>query len=151
MTTLLPTETVTVRALNVRFTGAVREASVRSDRAGLSKLVGDHPKLDDHGGFSLVMNDESTSLPRNQHAEQLVQTELGLHLVEGDHFMGNVLILGPVVDGAPTVAPERVLRHAVCPECGDPVGDQDVHAGWGMCGSCVHNALRSGWEPPPAA
>lgn len=36
-----------------------------------------------------------------------------------------------------------------CSECGDVLDiPADVHASHGMCGSCVHDALRSGWEPP---
>lgn len=35
-----------------------------------------------------------------------------------------------------------------CSECGDPVRNEDPHTGWGMCASCLHDAIRSGWEPP---
>jgi len=40
-----------------------------------------------------------------------------------------------------------------CGECGEEVDPLDMHAGYGMCGSCVHNAVRSGWDPsePEAA
>lgn len=34
-----------------------------------------------------------------------------------------------------------------CKECEQEVEDTDVHAGHGMCGSCVHDATRSGWTP----
>lgn len=33
-----------------------------------------------------------------------------------------------------------------CSQCGQDIGD-DVHAGHGMCASCLHDAVRSGWEP----
>lgn len=148
MTNLLQAQPFTVTVVNVRAGGDIREAVVRTSHEGLARLVGEHPTLDDHGTFSLAMNDESTGLGRNHRAEQLVQDELGLRLPEGDHFLGNVLILGPVVDGAATDVAGHLLRHAACKECDDPIADSDVHAGSGMCGSCVHNALRSGWEPP---
>jgi hypothetical protein len=35
-----------------------------------------------------------------------------------------------------------------CSECGGDTEEGDwVHSGYGMCASCLHNALRSGWEP----
>lgn len=34
-----------------------------------------------------------------------------------------------------------------CRECGESVARDDVRAGYGMCGSCLHDALRSGWTP----
>lgn len=34
-----------------------------------------------------------------------------------------------------------------CDECGELIAVDDVHAGHGMCGSCVHDAVRSGWDP----
>lgn len=43
--------------------------------------------------------------------------------------------------GCSHVAPVR------CVECSEPIDDADVHAGYGLCGSCLHNAVRSGWEP----
>lgn len=40
-----------------------------------------------------------------------------------------------------------------CGECGEEIDPLDMHADYGMCGSCVHNAVRSGWDPsePEAA
>lgn len=32
-----------------------------------------------------------------------------------------------------------------CSQCDDVIDDTD--ADYGMCGSCLHDALRSGWEP----
>ena len=37
-----------------------------------------------------------------------------------------------------------------CSECGEPIDEAAVGfeaGGYGMCGSCLHNAVRSGWEP----
>lgn len=34
-----------------------------------------------------------------------------------------------------------------CKECGEKIEAGDVHSGYGMCGSCLHNAERSGWTP----
>lgn len=36
---------------------------------------------------------------------------------------------------------------AACSQCADVIDRDDVHAGHGMCGSCLHDARRSGWEP----
>lgn len=43
-------------------------------------------------------------------------------------------------------APET-RAHEDCLVCEEPISTQDVHAGWGMCGACLHNAMRSGWHP----
>lgn len=40
-----------------------------------------------------------------------------------------------------------LLGQPHCSECGERVDDSDPHAGYGMCGSCLHDALRSGWTP----
>lgn len=37
-----------------------------------------------------------------------------------------------------------------CPGCGEPIADDDTWAGHGMCGTCLHDALRSGWDPDEA-
>lgn len=37
-----------------------------------------------------------------------------------------------------------------CNECGDEIDSTDPHAGYGMCASCLHDALRSGWDPSGA-
>lgn len=37
-----------------------------------------------------------------------------------------------------------------CSQCGQGIGD-DIHAGHGMCASCLHDAIRSGWEPGAAS
>lgn len=34
-----------------------------------------------------------------------------------------------------------------CRECGQDTGNDDPNTDWGMCGECLHDALRSGWEP----
>lgn len=37
-----------------------------------------------------------------------------------------------------------------CSECGEAIDEAAVGfeaGGYGMCGSCLHNAVRSGWEP----
>ena len=34
-----------------------------------------------------------------------------------------------------------------CRECGEETGNDDPNTDWGMCGECLHDALRSGWEP----
>lgn len=34
-----------------------------------------------------------------------------------------------------------------CSECGESVDTSDPHAGYGMCASCLHDAIRSGWTP----
>lgn len=37
-----------------------------------------------------------------------------------------------------------------CSECGEPIDEAAAGfeaGGYGMCGSCLHNAVRSGWEP----
>ena len=39
---------------------------------------------------------------------------------------------------------------SVCSECGEAIDEAAVGfeaGGHGMCGSCLHNAVRSGWEP----
>ena len=36
---------------------------------------------------------------------------------------------------------------AACVECGEAIERDDVHAAHGMCGSCLHDAYRSGWTP----
>lgn len=41
----------------------------------------------------------------------------------------------------------HVAPIACCSQCAETIEPDDVHAGYGMCGSCVHDALRSGWEP----
>lgn len=38
-----------------------------------------------------------------------------------------------------------------CIECHGAIYPDDVHAGHGLCGVCLHDALRSGWEPEGAA
>ena len=38
----------------------------------------------------------------------------------------------------------------VCSECREAIDEAAVGfeaGGYGMCGSCLHNAVRSGWEP----
>lgn len=52
-----------------------------------------------------------------------------------------------------TIQPARNPQDAPpssCAQCGEEISPLDVHAGWGMCGPCTHDALRSGWEPPAA-
>lgn len=34
-----------------------------------------------------------------------------------------------------------------CRECGEETGNDDPNTDWGMCGDCLHNAMRSGWTP----
>lgn len=34
-----------------------------------------------------------------------------------------------------------------CSECSEIHDTDDPHAGYGMCASCLHDALRSGWDP----
>lgn len=34
-----------------------------------------------------------------------------------------------------------------CGECGEVINESDPHAGYGMCAGCLHDALRSGWNP----
>lgn len=34
-----------------------------------------------------------------------------------------------------------------CENCREGIAADDMHAGHGMCGSCLHNATRSGWTP----
>jgi len=46
--------------------------------------------------------------------------------------------------------PSTDSREAVqkpCTECGEATERDDVHAAHGMCGSCLHDAYRSGWTP----
>ena len=47
------------------------------------------------------------------------------------------------------VAAEHVeLGHpAPCSECGAPTRDRFTAGDHGMCPSCLHDALRSGWSP----
>lgn len=48
-------------------------------------------------------------------------------------------------EGDEVAIDSRDLAH--CRECKEPIESDDVHAGYGMCGSCLHDALRSGWSP----
>lgn len=44
----------------------------------------------------------------------------------------------------------RAEVQGVCSECGEAIDEAAVGfeaGGHGMCGSCLHNAVRSGWEP----
>lgn len=36
-----------------------------------------------------------------------------------------------------------------CSQCGGEIELTDPHTGYGMCGCCLHDALRSGWNPEP--
>lgn len=38
-------------------------------------------------------------------------------------------------------------RQPRCTECGVIIPADEMGAGWGMCAACVHDAVRSGWEP----
>ena len=42
---------------------------------------------------------------------------------------------------------ERTIILLRCSQCDEPLNQDDPHAGHGMCASCLHNALRSGWTP----
>ncbi|MDQ1113950.1 hypothetical protein QE418_003398 [Microbacterium testaceum] len=47
------------------------------------------------------------------------------------------------------ISAERAASAPVrrCRECRAQIATDDMGAGYGMCGSCVHDAIRSGWEP----
>lgn len=34
-----------------------------------------------------------------------------------------------------------------CKECDNPIDPDDGRSGYGMCSECLHDALRSGWDP----
>ncbi len=36
---------------------------------------------------------------------------------------------------------------SLCSECSESIAVDDLGSGHGMCGSCLHDAVRSGWEP----
>jgi hypothetical protein len=36
---------------------------------------------------------------------------------------------------------------ADCSQCDDGIAADDFRADYGMCGSCLHHALRGGWQP----
>jgi hypothetical protein len=37
-----------------------------------------------------------------------------------------------------------------CSQCGEETDPDAMYADYGMCASCLHNAIRSGWEPGEA-
>lgn len=43
--------------------------------------------------------------------------------------------------------PDDGTEPETCSECGDVLVEGPGGGDHGMCGSCLHNALRSGWEP----
>lgn len=45
----------------------------------------------------------------------------------------------------PRIARPWPGAEARCSECSLPIEADDVRAGYGLCGSCLHNAVRSGW------
>lgn len=77
----------------------------------------------------------------------------GTRVAEGKYGLafGGVIIEGTLddllilsQDIAQVVAEKSAEVEAnLCRECGEEPAEE-----WGMCGSCIHNAQRSGWNPP---
>ncbi|SJN43752.1 hypothetical protein FM104_12905 [Microbacterium esteraromaticum] len=88
-------------------------------------------------------------------AHEIIAAQLDL-LNAGDDYWNLDVVTGEHIEHA-----RRVLIRLItdddpddaCRECGEEIDYLDMHAGYGMCGSCVHNAVRSGWDPsePEAA
>lgn len=69
-------------------------------------------------------------------------------LDEGTEYAGKLYCRGCSSELTETdLVPDPAARESSCRECGDALDPADFHAGHGMCGPCLHDALRSGWEP----
>lgn len=73
-----------------------------------------------------------------------------LFAIDADGKSGEVIEVG--LGGSPLTAVSSLLEQLprqwnLCVECGTLLDPYDVHGGHGMCGACLHNAIRSGWEP----
>ena len=72
----------------------------------------------------------------NQRRENLVRSALRQGFVEGVRWREGV--------------EARARVSGTCSECGEAIDPDAVGfeaGGYGMCGSCLHHAVRSGWEP----
>lgn len=82
--------------------------------------------------------------------------EISFQILPGDgswHQWGNTEEMlyrtVPLVEALHEAALDHLQEEVeeTCSECGAAIDDDDYRAGHGMCGSCLHDAERSGWTP----
>lgn len=88
-------------------------------------------------------------------AHEIIAAQVDL-LTAGDDYWNLDVVTVEHIEHARRVLSRLIVGDDpddTCSECGEEIDHLDMHAGYGMCGSCVHNAVRSGWDPrePEAA